>query len=453
MDQPTSAPSAAAAAVTLPVRPEVTHPTARRTGRRSFRAARVDRYRLANGLRVLVWEDGRAPVFSYQTWFGVGSRHDQVGRTGIAHLFEHMMFKATRHMGDGALDVLLETRGAETNAATWLDWTHYREKLPAIGDNLELVVRLEADRMEHLVLDEHQLETERDVVLNERLLRVDDDPMGQMTEALYELAFSTHPYRQPTIGWADDIRAITLEDCRAFYERYYAPDNATIVVVGAVEAARVLALVERYYGHMPAQPRPAPEPVVEPSQTEPRGRELALEVAAERGLYAWHAPAGGTPEHAALEILGEILTGGESSRLYRRLVAERELASRVSGWTPELREPGLFEAMIQLQPGRRLVDAEAELEAVLEDVRTHPVGERELRKARNGLEASFLRQMADTGHRARGLGEAETTFDSFERYFDSLEALQRVGAEDVLAVARQVFRTSNRTRIHAVPKG
>ena len=195
---------------------------------------RVDKYVLPNGLRVLIWEDHRVPLFAYQTWFRVGSRHEQGGRTGMAHLFEHMMFKATSNHKEGEFDRIMEQHGAQTNAATWVDWTYYREKLPA--GNLDLLCGLESDRMENLVLDEGQLESEREVVINERLLRVDNDPEGLLYEKLYALAFGrSHPYGWPTIGWMDDIRAISLEDCRDFYGRYYAPNNATITLVGDVD--------------------------------------------------------------------------------------------------------------------------------------------------------------------------------------------------------------------------
>src|SRR5262245_54692377 len=205
----------------------------------------VRMHRLENGLQVILLRDPAAPVFAYQTWFAVGSRHEKEGTTGIAHLFEHLMFNQTETLAPGEFDRKLETVGGETNAATWVDWTYYRDNLPQA--ELPLVVALEADRMAHLVLGDKQVESEREVVANERRFRVEDDVDGFLNEELFKLAFTVHPYHWPTIGWMKDIHAISIDDCRAFYRTYYAPNNATLVVVGDVDEERVLALVEQHY--------------------------------------------------------------------------------------------------------------------------------------------------------------------------------------------------------------
>mgnify|MGYP001986101795 CR=1 FL=1 len=311
-----------------------------KTGEHIFGEIHVNRFELHNGLKLIVWEDHRAPVFSFQTWFGVGSRHEEPGRTGIAHLFEHLMFKATKNMKEGEFDRIMEAAGAQTNAATWVDWTYYREKLPA--GSLDLVCKLEADRMENMILNKDQLESEREVVVNERLLRVDNDPDGTLYEQLYKLAYGDHPYGWPTIGWRDDIRAISLEDCLAFYKRYYAPNNATIVVVGDVDTDELLTLSERYYGHLEAQDVVKESPPTELDFAGPKRAEFELELSAERGIYAWHAVEGTHDNHAALQILDEVLTGGESSRLYKRLVIDEELATSCGGY----RSPRTFQRKI-----------------------------------------------------------------------------------------------------------
>lgn len=411
--------------------------------------AQVERFRLGNGLRIIVWEDHTAPVFAYQTWFRVGSRHEERGKTGIAHLFEHMMFKATANHPDGDFDTIMESRGAQTNAATWVDWTYYREKLPS--GNLELVVELEADRMEHLILDHAQLESEREVVKNERLMRVDNDPDGRMYETLYQVAYTAHSYGWPTIGWMEDICALTLEDCRAFYERYYAPNNATVVIVGDVETESALALVQRYYGHLPAAEIPAEDVAVEPTQTEERRRTLTLPLSAPRVMWAYHALAATDPAFAALEVLGEVLGGGESSLLYRELVTDLELCTEVSAWSSAWAQPGLFEIGLTLHPDRSAAEAERELERLLAVVCEAPVSQRELDKAINGIEAGLLRGAADTGSRARRLGNAEAISGDYRDYWRHHEALRRVTAEDVLAVARAVLRPDGRTAVVGLP--
>jgi zinc protease len=367
----------------------------------------------------------------------------------MAHLFEHLMFKATKTLTDGEFDRIMESHGAQTNAATWVDWTYYREKLPA--GNLGLVTRLEADRMENMILNTEQLESEREVVINERLLRVDNDPEGTMYEALYALAFGSHPYGWPTIGWMEDIKAISLADCLEFYGRYYAPNNATVVVVGDVVTAEVLRHIEARYGHLPAQEIPAEAAPSEPPQAQERRAELELQLAADKGIYAWHAPAGGAGDHAAMEVLSEILAGGESSRLYRRLVTELELASEVGGWAPAWRYPGLYELGITMQPDKPIEQAEEVLDALIAEVIAAPPSERELTKAKNGLEADFLRSISATSSRARGMGDAETTLGDFGWFFDQADALRAVTAEDVLAVARRVFKPTSRTVVVARP--
>jgi len=405
--------------------------------------ARVERYRLGNGLTVIVWEDATAPVFAYQTWFQVGSRHDVPGRTGIAHLFEHMMSKATKNHPEGELDTLMEARGAQTNAATWVDWTYYREKLP-VG-NLELVVSLEADRMENLVLNHDQLESEREVVKNERLMRVDNDAEGRLYEALYAKAFEVHSYGWPTIGWMEDIQAITLEDCQRFYKRYYSPNNATVVVVGAVDTEELLGLVQRYYGHLSRQDVPEETLRVEPPQRAEKRERMALPLAAPKALYAWHAPAVTDASFPALEVLNEVLAGGDSARLYTALVTDLELCTEVSGWTAGWAQPGLYEIGLTLHPEGDLDAAEREMDAILAGLATTPVTEREIAKAVNGIEAGFLRGAADTGTRARRLGNAEVSAGDYREYWHHQAALRRVTPADVQRVAEQVLRASNRT--------
>src|SRR5688500_5591916 len=211
----------------------------------------VRRWRWPTGLRLLSAVDRSAPVVSYQTWFGVGSRHEKPGKTGLAHLFEHLMFNETRSLEAGEFDRLMEAAGGETNAATWVDWTYYYENLPA--SELPLAVRLESDRIAHLVLRKPQVTSEKEVVANERRYRVDDDVEGAANELLYATAYRSHPYRWPTIGWMKDIEGFTIEDCERFYRTYYAPNNATIVIAGDFPEEETVALVRKHYGRLRAQ--------------------------------------------------------------------------------------------------------------------------------------------------------------------------------------------------------
>src|ERR1700728_2677663 len=199
-------------------------------GTHAFGDARLRRYELDNGLKVLLLADRSAPTCAYFTWYNVGSRHEKPGKTGLAHLFEHLMFNETESLRAGTFDKKLEENGAESNAATWVDWTYYHESVPK--DRLPLVIKLESDRMHNLILRDAQVTSEKEVVANERRYRVDDDVEGAASELLYKTAFTRHPYQWPTIGWMEDIQAFTPEDCDAFYKTYYAPNNAVVVVVG-----------------------------------------------------------------------------------------------------------------------------------------------------------------------------------------------------------------------------
>src|SRR5262245_2848487 len=228
------------------------------------RGVRVRRFRLASGLRLIAAVDRSAPILAYQTWFGVGSRHERPGRTGMAHLFEHLMFSQTESLAPGEFDRVVEQTGGESNAATWVDWTYYRLSLPA--RDLALAVRLEAERMTRLVLAPEPVEAERDVVTNERRERVEDDVDGWLDEQLMALAFQVHPYRWPTIGWMEDIRALPLDEIRAFYKTWYAPNNATLVVVGDFVEAELLGLVGAAYGGIAPARLPALTDPLEPVQ-------------------------------------------------------------------------------------------------------------------------------------------------------------------------------------------
>mgnify|MGYP006383810249 CR=1 FL=1 len=228
-------------------------------------ALSVERFRFGNGLELLLCEDHSAPVVAYHTWYRVGSRHERPGKTGLAHLFEHLMFNETERLGPGEFDRKLEEAGAESNAATWLDWTQYNIAVPK--QQLPLVVTLEAERMSRLLLKDPQVTSEKEVVANERRYRVEDDVEGAVSETLWSTAFQSHAYQWPTIGWMADIEAFTTEDCQDFYRTYYAPNNASIVVVGDVTEAALLAKVQKAYGHLAPSTMPLEDVRPEPPQT------------------------------------------------------------------------------------------------------------------------------------------------------------------------------------------
>ena len=410
---------------------------------------RVDRYRLDNGLTVLHQPEHRAPVVSYQTWFRVGSRHETPGKSGIAHLFEHLMFKGTARHPEGDFDRIIEGLGGRNNAATWLDWTYYYEEVPASA--LETIIGLEADRMANTLLGPDQIETEREVVMNERRERVDDDPTGRLAEILWHTAYAVHPYGRPTIGWMDDIAGLTADDIHHFYRTWYAPNNAVLAVAGDVDGGDLMRAIHAAYGHLSAAELPPVPAQVEPVQTEIRRVEQRLPLGAERLLMGWHAPAATDPRAAALEVLNEALFEGDSSRLQRALVTDGELAAGFYAFVPAFREPGLYEVSVDLREGVSSDDAEEVVLDAFAEVARHGLRPAELAKARNRLETRFYRQLQSAQQRAAGFGYWEVTADHFGQLFAAAEQLEKVTHEDVVAVAADILRPEARTVVRGVP--
>jgi zinc protease len=406
-------------------------------------------FRLANGLKVILVRDPSAPVFAYQTWFAVGSRHEREGITGIAHLFEHLMFNQTESHPPGELDRLIESAGGDTNAATWVDWTYYRDNLPRA--ELALAIELEADRMAHLVLGETQVESEREVVANERRFRVEDDVDGFLNEELYKLAFTSHPYHWPTIGWMRDIEAITIEDCRTFYRTYYAPNNATVVLVGDVDEEAALKMIAERYGKIPASSIPADPAQAEPEQTAERRATYHKPITADKLRIGYKAPPLGHPDYAVLEVVSEILFGGNSSRLHRRLVVDGEIASSVHASTAPFRDPGLYEVSVSLQRGHASAEAEAIVYEELERLVKEPLQPHELDTAKTRLLTHFMRELRPSSGKAEALGHYETTIGDYRKLFAVADGYRAVAAADVARVVAKYLTPARRTVVLGVP--
>ncbi|MCS6911910.1 MAG: pitrilysin family protein [Myxococcales bacterium] len=406
-------------------------------------------FRLNNGLQVLLVRDATAPVLAYQTWFRVGSRHERPGRTGMAHLFEHLMFNETENLAHTEFDRLIEAHGGHTNAATWVDWTYYQDDLPAA--HLELCVRLEADRMANLVVREQQLETEREVVLNERRFRVEDDVDGFLAEELFRLAFTVHPYHWPTIGWMEDIRAITVEDAREFYRTYYAPNNATIVLVGDFQEEVALSLIERYYGALSPQPIPQETVPPEPVQEAERRAVYDKPVATDKLLLGYKAPSFLDPEHLHLQVLSDILFGSASSRCYRELVVDREICSTLGASVTPLRDPGLWEVAASLQRGHSAEEVLEVLDVQMTRMQADGPTPAEMERARARFLTHFFASMRSAHGKAESLGEYETTTGDFRRLFAVPEQLRAMTAADVQRAAQRFGCSTGRTVVIARP--
>ncbi|MEN9722559.1 MAG: hypothetical protein RJB38_545 [Pseudomonadota bacterium] len=408
------------------------------------------RYLLPNGLRLIVHEDHSAPTFAYQTWFDVGSRDEVPGKTGLAHLFEHMMFKGTPAVPDGEFDRILDEAGAEgQNAYTTHDHTTYIEELP--NDRLELVIQLEADRMRNLIVNDQSFKTEQEVVQNERRFRNENSPDGLIYQEIYHLAFEKHPYHWPVIGYADDLAKMTAQDARSFYQQHYAPNRAVIVVSGDVNAKKVRGLIEKYYGSYSAIPLETPHYSAEPAQISTRRKSLRLNIQVEKLMMAFHIPALDHPDMAALDMIQMILSGGRSSRLQKALV-ESGIASSAGGYAIDARSPSLFLFSASMQAKAKATTAEQVILKELERLSRHEVSMQELERARNLLSFEFYGGLESNSEKARFIGHHELQAGGLERGLEFHHRRLAVTPKEIREVARKYFMGRARTVVLGLKK-
>ncbi len=387
---------------------------------------------LPNGLTVLTLVDPATPVVSYQTWVRVGSR-DETRYTGIAHLFEHMMFKGSRHIAPEQHARLIENRGGRVNAFTTSDVTVYHQDVTP--ETLPLVVDLEAERFGFLEVDEKMLTSEREVVLEERRLRTEDDPEGRLLEALLALTFTAHPYRWPVIGWRSDVEAVTVEHCREFFRTYYAPNNLLIVVVGSFDEDDLLRRITKAYGSLSPAPSIPRNPTVEPEQRGERRAVVRFDVRSPIVAAAWQAPATGHVDGDALDVLAQLLSGGRSSRLHQRLVRTEAQALQAQGGYWEMHGAGLFYAFVAVRPDASADRAEALLFEEVERLRREAPPADELAKAKKQLEVGLVSGLATTHGLANRVGGETVAFGRVRPLAERLASLQAVTADDVRRVA------------------
>jgi zinc protease len=398
---------------------------------------------LDNGLRVLLQEDHRSPVASFQVWYRVGSRDERVGATGLSHYLEHMMFKGTPTYGPRVFSKLIEAVGGQDNAFTSRDVTVYHVTLAA--DQLDLVLELEADRMRHLLLDPAEIDSERKVIMEERRMRTEDDPVGALGELFNTIAFVAHPYRLPTIGFAQDILRLTASDLRAWYDTYYRPNNAIVVVVGDFRAAELLEKIRVRFGGIPRGPDPPRNAVTEPEQRGERRAWLRKEAQLPVVFAGYPVPNYRSPDAYPLEVLSAILSGGRTSRLYRRLVYDERLALEAGGDYSRLAlEPDTFTFYITVLPEHTVEEADRALTAEVERLRAELVSDEELQRAQNQLEAGYLFGQDSVFNRASSLARHELLggWRLREAYVAGVRAVTR---EDVRRVAERYLQADRRT--------
>lgn len=404
---------------------------------------------LPNGLKVLLKEEHKAPVVTFQVWYRVGSRNERLGKTGVSHLLEHMMFKGSKKYGPKQFSRTVQRNGGNDNAFTSKNYTAYFENLAA--DRLEIAMDLEADRMQNLVLDPKDFLSERDVVKEERRMRYEDDPTSTMVEQMMATAFSAHPYQWPVIGWMADLDNLTHEDLSEHYRTYYAPNNATIVVVGDFDSAKVFALVEKYFGSIPRGPAVPKVGAVEPKQLGEKRVAVKREAELPAVFAGYKAPNLTDPDSHALNVLQGILSSGKSSRLYRSLVYDKQIALYAGGDYDDVStDPNLFYLYAGVMPGKTADEVEKALYEEIERFKTEPVTDEELQKARNQAEASFIMGQDSVFYQAMLLGQFETVAEwrLLGKYLDGIRAVTK---DDIQRVARRYFTEENRTVGTLVP--
>lgn len=410
-------------------------------------ALRVGETTLDNGLTLLTLEDHTTPVASFQIWVRAGSG-DEARYTGIAHLFEHMMFRGSKRLGKEAHERLIEARGGRVNAFTSRDVTVYFEDVPS--EALPLVIELEAERLRNLDLSAESLDSEREVVLEERRFRTEDNPEGRVFEALMALTFQAHPYRHPTIGWRSDVEKVDVEACRRFFETYYAPNNLVVSVAGDFETEEVVRLVRKHFGSLEAAASIPRNPTEEPEQSGARRSTVHFDVRSPIFAAAWHAPPSGHPDAEALDVASMILSSGRTSRLYRRLVYDQQQALAAFGAYWELRDAGVFYASAGVRPDGDIDRVEELLLEEIGRLRDGPVTAEELEKAKRGLEVDLVNGLATNHALASRVGRDFVTFGRVRPLADRLEAIRAVTAEDVQRVARTYLLPERRSVVQLI---
>jgi zinc protease len=407
--------------------------------------------KLKNGLRVLIAEDHNAPVFSVAISYNVGSRDERQGRTGFAHLFEHMMFKGSENVGPGEHFMLIFGNGGNMNGTTDKDRTLYYETLPA--NQLDLVLFLEADRMRSLDITQANLDNQRNAVQEERRSGVDNQPYGKTFEAIDQQAYKNFAYSHSVIGSMTDLSAASVGDVAAFFKTYYAPNNAVMAIVGDVKAADALAKVRQYFEPIPTQPAPTPVDMTEPAQTEERRQTIDDPLARLPRLdISFHTPPSASPDDEALGVLANVLAGGRSSRMYESIVHQKQLTSGVGCFNTSPRGPGLFRVSATALPGKAIPEIEAAIYAELEKVKTDAIAPWEMEKARNSVKRGVVGGMTSSLNRAVQLTEDALFYNDPNRINTEVERVNKVTTADVQRVAAKYLTQANRSVVITNPK-
>ncbi len=409
----------------------------------------VEEYDLANGLRVLLVENHQAPVVCVEMWYHVGSKDEPPGRTGFAHLFEHLMFQGTKNLGPDEFSNYIVRSGGVDNAYTTEDATVFWENTPS--SNLPVALWLEADRMRGLHITEKSFKTEREVVKEERRQRFDNQPYGNVVETLYGRAFSAHPYGHMTIGSMEDLDNASLADIQAFYDAYYQPGNAELVIVGDFDTAQTKSEIDQYFGPLPPAGSIDRKIPKEPPQTAPRVYKIRQGVALPAFVEGYHMPADGTTDAYPLRLASRILSEGESSRIYQRLVYDEQIALEAQANGNFTEDPNLFFVFAVMNEGHQPAEGEAAVRTELERMKNELVSAAELDKAKNEVLRDFINSRESDHTTAEELGYAGVILKDPQLLDLELNRFMSVSAEDIQRVARRYFVPDNETLVEVYP--
>jgi zinc protease len=407
---------------------------------------------LPNGMQVVFLEDHSTPIVHLQMWYHVGSKNERPGRTGFAHFFEHMMFKGSKNVEPEGHPSYISSVGGQSNAYTNEDATVFWETVPS--QYLPLILWLEADRLGSLRIDEKAFKNEREVVKEERRMRIENQPYGRLQEIISDQAFQVHPYKHPVIGSMKDLDAASVDDVREFFQTYYVPNNCTAVLVGDFDAKQALALVTQYLGRVPKSDRPVPRDIpIEPAQTREKRVTLQEEWPLPAVVVVHHITFDGNPDSYPLHIASKVLSDGQSSRIYRKLVYEKGIALAAFGGGNIIEDPNLFFAVALVQPGHTTEEAASALITELDRLRTEPITANELQQAKNQFARDYILGRETDQNKAEVLGHAAVIHNDLKTADAEFDIFQNLTTADVQRVARAYFTPENRLVLTILPKG
>jgi zinc protease len=407
---------------------------------------------LPNGLTVVLEEDHSTPIVHLQLWYHVGSKNEKPGRTGFAHLFEHLMFKGSKNVTAEAHTSMVASVGGQSNAYTTDDETVFWETVPA--QYLPMILWLEADRMATLKVDKDTFTNEREVVKEERRMRVDNQPYGRLNEIIYDQAFTVHPYKHATIGSMKDLEAASVEDVRDFYRTYYVPSNATLALVGDFDSAQAMQLITQYLGRVPKAEREVPRDIPkEPPQTREKRVTLQQPWPLPAVVVAYHITNDGNPDSYPLHIAAKLLSDGQTSRIYQKLVYEKQLAVAAFGSANLIEDPNLFYAVAIVQPGKSPQEVTDALIAELDRLRNEPISEHELQRTKNQFARDYILGRESNQQKAQTLAHALVIHNDIKTADGEFEIFQNITTADVQRVAQTYFKPENRMVLTLMPSG